>query len=229
MYPERQVTLFGRGRTTIVECVFPASFGLVPPGLTAVRVIDVKNFGIAPITLTQMMGSGDFRVADGGTELTLPEGNSEPSSFIGDVQIPIAFTPQALGTRAGTFTALTSNPKQPMISCALTGNGGGPDIDVSPVVLDFGNDGGVATVRIQNVADPMDPLAKLTVAPHSVVADAPDAGGTCSPMLFTTVLMPGAFVDVPIWVTPPGRWKVAFASNDFDEPVVIVDVRAGVP
>jgi hypothetical protein len=140
----------------------------------------------------------------------------------------IAFSPAQLGPRMATLTAKTSNPKQPMISCTLHGLGGGPEIDVQPRALDFGDDAGFRTVRVTNLADPMDPNGDLTVYPLGVEPeDGGPPGGMCAMSFLTRTLASGESIDVPIYAAPPGAWRVQLGSNDFDEQVVTVNVRAG--
>src|SRR5262249_54953884 len=50
----------------------------------------------------------------------------------------LTFTPALLGVRQGQLTGATTLTKQPMLSCPLRGVGGGPDIDVKPLNMNFG-------------------------------------------------------------------------------------------
>jgi FtsP/CotA-like multicopper oxidase with cupredoxin domain len=58
---------------------------------------------------------------------------------LGTCSITVTFTPAAMGARAGTLTFTTSDPANPAITIALTGNGISPLITVSPAPLAFAN------------------------------------------------------------------------------------------
>ena len=173
--PQVTVQLTGRGVAALLECQpVPLDFGYVTPGLTKQATLRVRNHGTAPVMLSDLKGvigtslSSEYRVV-GGPTLTVPAA--------GEASVTVSFTPSLLGLRNGAVTAMTSLAAQPTLSCPLVGKGGGPDIDVTPTVIDFGRvavfsgNGVTRKVTIRNLGtlpSPPDPLANLHVS-HWVV------------------------------------------------------------
>src|SRR6185295_8931083 len=53
--------------------------------------------------------------------------------------LPITFKPRSLGQLDASVSGDTALPSQPKVACAVTGKGGGPDIELKPSgVLDVG-------------------------------------------------------------------------------------------
>jgi hypothetical protein len=144
--PEINVTLVGEGVDSVLSCApNPLDFGYLTPGLMTQKALTLKNQGFAPIMITgaatkvgtaasteyQLLGPSDFAVP-GATRDAM--GNLTP----GTLDVQLTFKPALLGVRQGQLAGATSLMKQPMLSCPLRGIGGGPDIDVKPTSLNFG-------------------------------------------------------------------------------------------
>jgi hypothetical protein len=147
-------------------------------------------------------------------------------------RVALRFAPAMFVLRPGTFTAHTSNPLQPVLDCPLTAVGGGPNLEVSPLVLDFGLDGGSAAITLKNLGSPNDPGGALQLFGDDVTWDfdagilGPDAGG-CTLGPLPTSIAPQDEALVTVTVRPPGKWRVHFLSNDTARPTVEVKVLAG--
>ncbi len=144
--PEVTVTLVGSGVSTVLACdPNPVDFGYLTPGLSTQQTLKLTNEGFAPISVTGAAtkvgttASTEFKLL-GPDTFTVPAATRDASSNLvpGTITLNLSFTPALLGTRQGQLVAGTSLTKEPMLSCALRGVGGGPDIDVKPTALDFG-------------------------------------------------------------------------------------------
>jgi len=129
-------TLTGRGVDELLVCdPSPLDLGYLTPGLSRTGELKIQNLGLAPVALTGVaarVGSAPSTelVYSGPADVTVPGG--------GSATLPVTFRPQLLGLRQAALVASTPLARQPMLSCALRGTGGGPDIDVAPATLNVG-------------------------------------------------------------------------------------------
>ena len=148
--PEITVRLIGTGVTDVLTVVAP-DFGYVQPGLEVMNQAVYSNQGFAIVKLTGIktvgtsgQPSADYRLVGAAAvdvpaavRTEMPDGSSVINP--GTATVQLAFKPTVLGRRDGNLVANSSLLKQPTISAALKGFGGGPDIDVKPApILNFG-------------------------------------------------------------------------------------------
>lgn len=275
------VKLIGSGVTEAVECA-PTDFGFLPPQLTTTRDTTLTNWSLQDVVLTNLSATtADFGA--GLTTLTVPAAQRVMQTggglvlTPGTATLPVVFKPRSLGTLDAAVTAASSLAAQPAVGCAVTGKGGGPDIELKPSgLLDVGAVPYFASaplpffvtrkLTIQNLGlapQPPDVRANLKlgvmgsgtqyfrVTPKNTdslaseicvgVYDAanPNPAARCSnapptaydPQLGIQALGAAALLDVPIRITPAAagksmEWDVEVFSNDPDEPVVKLTVRA---
>ncbi len=120
-------------------------FGYGPPGTPVSGEITFSNRSFFPVQLsaiTVRSGSASEPFTSESTELTVPPARRDTSAANGIAPglatLRLGFRPTVLGPRAGQLTATTDFPLLPSIAVNLRGVGGGPDIDVRPTVLAFG-------------------------------------------------------------------------------------------
>ncbi|MBK7858466.1 MAG: choice-of-anchor D domain-containing protein [Archangiaceae bacterium] len=148
--PELTIKLVGNGVNQVLSCdskqMNPGTldFGFVTPGLTVQKELTLVNQGLAPVSMTNVlakvgsMPSSEYKVL-GADNFMVPGATRMGSTLTpGTVTLQLTFTPSLLGLRNGAFTGNTSLSQQAMLSCPLRGQGGGPDIDVKPAVMNMG-------------------------------------------------------------------------------------------
>lgn len=149
------VQLRGIGVNAAVTCQpWPLEFGFVWPGQTKIATLLLRNHGLAPVALSELQArigtqpSNEY-VVGGATSVTLPGASLTGGQWVpGEVAVPVSFSPAFLGLRNGSLVASTTVVPLPMLTCPLRGTGGGPDIEVLPTMLDFGDvTVGVGTTR----------------------------------------------------------------------------------
>ncbi len=193
----------------------------VPSG---VKKAWLTNTQAAPITITSIAigggnAPGDYVLDTGGTCPLSPS-----TLGAGDkCNIPVIFTPSALGSRTATLTVTddaTNNPQ----TVALTGTGVEP-VDLTPSPLKFGNQpqgttGAAKTATLKNYQ-----TATLTNISISASGDYAQTGGTCPPSGGT--LAAGASCTILIALTPtmvgsdPGTLTVADSASNSPQTVAL--------
>ncbi len=125
--PEQTVLLTGAGVREVLSCD-ALDFGYVFPGAAATRSLMLRNIGQTPVTLVPGSAGSEWTVP--ALPVTVP-GNSE-------AMVPVTFKPTTLGIKVAMLPLSTSHATQRTLSCRLRGGGGGPDIEVTPRAVDFG-------------------------------------------------------------------------------------------
>ncbi len=242
--PDLIVQLSGSGVENLLTCD-ALDFGYVPPGLSLTKPLMVRNSGLQPLAVTPR-GNPDFRLSE----------TSQLVPGTGALIIPVTFAPTQLGPRGANIVLSTNHPQQQRVTCLARGVGGGPDISVSPAVLDFGEVpyfpsqayGVTRQVKVSNLGSrEPDPKGNLHVGRWVVTplnADSPasalcvgafdEATSTCLDRLapgYDPAVGIASVLEVPLRVTAPagGReleWDVTLFSDDLDEPQVTVRVKA---
>jgi len=167
------VLLSGTGVAPVVS-LDPAGgpdFGSVPVGTpSAPKPITLTNVGTAPLIVTSIALSGDFRRTDPNACLGFLDINA---SCI----ISVVFTPSSFGPRTGTLT-LTDNALDNPQELTLTGVGLGPGFAFNPTSLTFDGDVAVSqlTVTVTN-------RGTLAFTITSVSTDLPFSASGCTPPL----------------------------------------------
>jgi hypothetical protein len=199
-------------------------FGSVDVGTTATLTMTILNVGGSDLTVTQLkrQGSGDFALGSSAPAVpfTVPPG--------GAVDVPVDYAPSGAGSDSASLRIKSNDPDEQSVTVALSGSGqtaaGDPDIDVSPLTLDFGtvSVGSTAsrTTTIQNVGG-----QDLTVTALSLGGSADFALGAGAPSVPFTVAGGGS-VNVPVDYAPSGEGPdsgtLEIASDDPDEPLTLV-------
>jgi Abnormal spindle-like microcephaly-assoc'd, ASPM-SPD-2-Hydin len=117
--------------------VTPAShnYGAVPVGSSAFHTFVVRNDGAQNLTVNSTMLGGlsanQFSIESGGGAFVLPPGGSQV--------MVIGFKPTLAGAKTASLIINSNDPDERMFFVTLNGNLSGPDIEVTPASLDFGN------------------------------------------------------------------------------------------
>ena len=205
-------------------------FGPVTVGQTGTQMTSISNVGGADLEVTGFgfVGSTDFDLS--------PLAPTPPFTIAaGDppVDVQVDYTPGEEGGDSGTLQIASDDSDTSMVSVALSGLGVAPalecDIDVGPLVLDFGpvemGITGTATTFVSNTG-----TADCTVdALEFPSGSSPDfALGAGVPSLSFTVVAGGPAVGVPVDYTPfdvgDDSGVLSIGSDDIDEPFVDVSL-----
>lgn len=119
-------------------------FGYVTPGLTVQKELVIVNQGLAPVSMSSVlpkvgtMSSTEYKLL--GADAFMVPGATRSGGTLtpGTMKLNLTFTPALLGIRQGALVGNTNLGQQPMLSCPLRGQGGGPDIDLKPASMNFG-------------------------------------------------------------------------------------------
>ena len=184
----------------------------------------LTNTQTVPITISSIAISGgnapgDYVLDAGGTCPLSPKTLGAGAKC----NIPVTFTPSALGSRTATLTVTDDATNSPQ-TVALTGTGTEP-VDLTPSPLAFGNQpegttGAAKTATLKNLQ-----AATLTNISISVSGDYARTGGTCPPSGGT--LAAGASCTILIALTPtmvgsdPGTLTVADSASNSPQTVAL--------
>jgi Abnormal spindle-like microcephaly-assoc'd, ASPM-SPD-2-Hydin len=117
--------------------VTPAShnFANVPVGSGAFQTFVVRNEGAQNLIVTSTMLTGlhanQFSIENGGGSFALAPGASR--------ELVVGFRPTRTGAKTATLIITSNDPDERMFNVTLNGNVSAPDIEVTPVPLDFGS------------------------------------------------------------------------------------------
>ncbi|PZR15017.1 MAG: hypothetical protein DI536_09580 [Archangium gephyra] len=229
--PLQAVRLSGRGVLDYLTWTpSPLDCGHVEVGASARRTLTFFNASAQSITLSNLVPtSTEFVISQ--SELTV--GAASSASLEVDCQ------PQSLGLREARLQFSSSLSTQPTGSVELRAIGGGPDIDVRPVPVNFGRvafqsgDGGISSrrVRISNVGN---------VGIGSLHVEQPTLASSSSAWVvgplenydsdagIAAVAAEYAWFDVRFRPAAPGvdSATIRLMTNDGDEPVVEIPITA---
>ncbi|MBL8953309.1 MAG: choice-of-anchor D domain-containing protein, partial [Myxococcaceae bacterium] len=278
--PESTVRLIGAGVASAVTCD-PLDFAFLPVGLTRSQTTTLTNYSLQDVTVSGLAPTTNDYVA-GAASVTVPKAQRvmTPQGLQlqpGTAMLNVDFTPTRLGALTGAIAGTTTLPNQPNAGCAVTGNGGGPDIALKPSgTLDLGAIPYFAPpdapffasrkLTIQNLGsapNPPDLRANLKLGvngappmywkvtpisadatadqicvgaydaanPNPALRCANGPGNVYDPATGLPATGTQGLLDVPVRVTPSGpnkqlEWEVEIYSNDPDEPMVKLTVRA---
>ncbi|RMF88735.1 MAG: choice-of-anchor D domain-containing protein, partial [Nitrospinota bacterium] len=190
------------------------NFGPVTVGTTSTLPVTISNLGNADLSITDLVitGSGDFTLAAGTPS---PPFTLAPNTSI---EVSIDYTPSVAQTVNGVLWIGSNDPDEGLRSVSLTGTGlGVPDIEVTPLALDFGDvalgDTVTLTATISNIGSEV-----LTVSGLAIGGSADFALGAGAPTPPFTVF-PGLSVDVPVAYTPSAQGAdTGTLDIDSDDP-----------
>ncbi|MBI2374826.1 MAG: choice-of-anchor D domain-containing protein [Deltaproteobacteria bacterium] len=206
----------------------PLAFGQVPVGTTARKTLAVRNVGDAVLTVS-------------GIELDAasdPGFSTDPApafdlAVAAERTVEVRFTPQELGSRAGTLKIHSNDPDEAVLEVALTAEGvvrPGPAVSVcvssaeiplpeactDPLAIDFGSRafGSTVEARIEIRSVGTEPL-QLSAAKAQPGADPAFA---FDPRDMVATLPPGAATSIAVRFSPraPGPVTAAFAVQSDD-------------
>ncbi len=230
------VLLQGNGANQVISWEpRPLDFGFVDIEERVTAELVFKNAGNRPVQLTELAvadTTGVFALDDPSvTTLELPGGGAE-------VPVRIAFKPTELGPVTSSLTFKSDSSSLATGSAAIRGNGGGPEIEVTPKKVAFGQVGvgswQVRRVVVANVGsnDPTTDKDNLTL-PTTWHEWAPSTGHNFTAELDgyqSSGIQAASSADVRITFTPqnigPQQAVLRIFSSDPDEPVVEVEVTA---
>jgi hypothetical protein len=112
--PMRAEATTGNAQVAPGSLDFRASCGADAPAPSAVTI---TNHGQAPLDVTQVVVTGAFKIAAGGADAHVAAGAQTTISIAALAAAP---GDAAAGTKTGTLTFKTSDPKQPTVTVALT-------------------------------------------------------------------------------------------------------------
>lgn len=225
-------------------------FGFTPPGLSLAAALTLENLSLRPVRVTGFTvtgpSAGAFVVGWPDAGLLLPAAHRDGGVGMGlallrpgRASLDVGFAPQTLQGQSANLELTTSLPSLPTVVVPLRGVGGGPDIEVLPEALDFGEITAATTrpLRVGNVGarpNPPDPNGNLHLGP--------DGGGPFYELLWVSGVRdnititfpffdPGVGIegmrDLTIQVTAlpgPSEHLLRLFTNDLDEPVVTVRI-----
>lgn len=200
-------------------------FGVVNPQSCVTKSVSCQNVANEQVTVTDWFAdaaagtSPDFHIAPFTTPKVLAENDS--------VMVDVQYCPADLGNDAGNLLIKTDNsdPLRRFATVAMAGSGGGPDIEVQPPVINFGQVSLIAPSR-RNVQ-----ILNVGFAPLNVLDVLPDVDGTGA---FTVVnftagpIVVGGAMTVTVEFQPQAEGMVMshllVKSTDSDEPEVTVQL-----
>lgn len=224
------VTLRGVGVDSFLTLVPKApaclDFGLVNPGASVTKVVTARNLGALPMTLL----TGE--ITTGGSVFTTSQSFPTDIASEGLVEIAITYSPQALGQNTGTLALTSTDAKAARVDVCLQGAGGGPDVLVQPLSLDFAQvatgSSRTKTVRVANIGQTV--AGGGTPVPLRVEQARIRSGNTYgySVDFQPFVLDAGQSKPVSVTFAPTADGRVndvlELVTNDTDTPVVEVSL-----
>ena len=204
------------------------SFEQVNPGSCATRSVRCENIANEQVTIVDwgpsltgsVMTSADFEIEAFPGARVLHGGDT--------VDVDVTYCPQTLGDDEGVLVIETDSldPRRKFSSIPLDGAGGGPDIEVIPLLLDFGQVSLIAparrTISVRNVG-----FADLDVT--EILVDVAGTGAFSAPGAAGAVIGVGGFFDVTIEFQPlidgPVTSTLIVRSADQDEPEVTIQLQ----
>jgi hypothetical protein len=139
--PDKVIKLIGSGVDNVLAWApVPVDFGYVSPSLSLDGDLTFSNLGMKDVSVTMLKTStADYKVLSP-EPLIIPAATREATTGAlkpGTAKVTLNFKPTLIGPRLAQLEFKTSLSKQPSGVASLKGYGGGPDIDVKPV-LNFG-------------------------------------------------------------------------------------------
>lgn len=221
---EFRVQLSGFGVEAGLRCRPPIlDFGQVNPGSSETLTVTCENIANERVTIVTWMTTADSDPAFE-AQAPMPKVLNQGDT----ATIEVSYAPPGLSDAAGTLRMETDSPNPALrsVDVDLLGTGGGPDIEVAPVPLDFGRVSVLAPARrnlvITNTGFSQLILAEIQVDTDGTGAFALLVGGPL-------VLPPGESATIVIEFQPrvagPIVSRLRILSNDGDESTVDVELR----
>ncbi len=225
--PPITVSLSGQAIERGLVCTPPVlEMGAITPGACRERFVECENVANDPVailswgadTAATPPSSPAFVVEAFSGLRTLREGDT--------MRVGVRYCPTALGADEGVLAIETdsTDPARRFARVALRGTGGGPDVDVRPPVLDFGEVALIAPARrslqIANIG-----VAELEIT--RIEVDTVATGAFTAPTQGRVVPV-GGFYELEVEFRPriegPVRSNLILHTNDQDEPRIEVEL-----
>jgi hypothetical protein len=170
---------------------------------SAVQSITVSNTGNAPLTITQVVTTGDFNETDNCIGSAIAAGAT--------CTVQVKFLPTATGTRTGVLTPY-GNVAGGQATAALTGTGTtAAAIILTPITLSFTTTNVGATSATQNITISNTGGVTATLQTPAVTANFTITANTCGPSLASDV---SCTVSVAFQPTASGTLTGSFSITD---------------
>ncbi|MEZ4365812.1 MAG: choice-of-anchor D domain-containing protein [Kofleriaceae bacterium] len=196
------------------------AFGNVTVGMnSAAGDVRITNTGTAPLSISSATVAGAAFALSSGTA------GAQTVATGGTAAWKLTCNPASRGAKVGTFTIASDAANDPSLEVALTCQGVGGELTVTPSAIDFGDVavGGSAadTVRVRNVGELAVTISAATLG---------DAGLGYAVDAVATTLATNEFIDVEVTFSPAdgsdgGPTTLTFTS-DWNDPVVDLDGNA---
>ncbi len=194
-------------------------FGPVEVGQSVTMDAEIWSLGDADLELGSLIqtGSAEFEMITNPSHEVLPVGES--------AVVTITYTPVDLTADSGLIEIPSNDPDEPVVTLLLDGSHEAvPDIDVTPVEIDFG------LVDVGLTAT--DAVMVSNVGTGDLSVDAPALTGAVefgiSAAQFPTTIAAGASELILVSYTPADltadTGQIAIGSDDPDEPLIHVDL-----
>jgi hypothetical protein len=217
-----RVTFSGVGVESSLSCLPPAiDFRAINPGDCKTRSVDCTNPETSPLSITRLDVESTTPELSARTQapLTVPAG--------GSVSLEVDYCPADLGSDQGRLRIQTREPDggTGMLSIQLRGEGGGPDVSVSPRSLVFG--AAIGNIHRREILIENTGFTVLEVESYRL--DPPEAPFRVVTPPAPAAIQVGEAIDLVIEFAP-GTEEVfeanlVIVSNDGDEEEVTVDLR----
>ena len=192
-------------------------FGTVDLGNTSTQVVTVSNVGSGDLQVgvPVLSGSPEFGLVTGSFPTVLAPGDARTFN--------VSYSPYDENADTATVTVASDDPDEPQVIVTLLGQATPePDIDVSPLILQYGQvmigQASALSATIQNLGSADLELGALSISGTSEYTVTVDPSGA--------VLGAGASTTVEITYAPvdvgADNATLSIPSNDPDEPIVPV-------
>ncbi len=214
---ELRAATYGRGiwQIPLLTAAYPAApvMTLIPVSLSfpsqaistasTTQSIQVTNTGNAPLTITQVVTSGDFNETDNCAGPTIAVGAS--------CSVQVMLLPSALGARIGVLTVY-GNVAGGQATASLSGTGTtAATIILNPITVTFAGTNVGAVSAVQNITISNTGGVTATLQTPTVSANFAITANTCGPTLASNV---GCTVAVAFKPTSSGTLNGSFSITD---------------
>jgi len=195
------------------------NFGTLDVGNTSTKTLTINNTGIGTLQINYV------DLVNHISEYSITATYSGPILPGGKEEIEIQYSPMGTINNADQVEISSNDPNNPLATIDLIGSSGIPDIELTPVIVDFGitsaNSISTESFEIKNVG-----TGELTFQSISLVNNS--SSFTILPPTFSS-LAPGDYgvIDIeyaPIQYSPLESDSIEINSNDPDEPQAYVDL-----
>jgi len=170
---------------------------------SAPQTITVTNTGSVPLTVSQIVTTGDFNESDNCT--------TAPIALNSTCTIQVIFLPTVTGSRSGVLTVY-GNVSGGQATAALTGNASAASaIVLTPVVLTFPSTVINATSALQNITISNTSASAIVLQTPSITGDFKLTANTCGSSLGPSV---GCTVSIAFIPTASGTRSGTFSITD---------------